>query len=114
MSSDSESDSVERRINAKSQKSTAKDTAASKISAPKEKTKGKRHMSEVWEHFTKFSNERGEQKACRKYCGREFCADTKLNGTSFLKAHLKVCVKIPKVSNDPNQTELIYASTEGA
>ncbi|XP_031101973.1 zinc finger BED domain-containing protein RICESLEEPER 2-like [Ipomoea triloba] len=43
----------------------------------------------------------------------ELHADTKLNGTSSLKAHIKSCPKCPYSSTDPTQTELIAPSSEG-
>ncbi|XP_019189545.1 PREDICTED: uncharacterized protein LOC109183973 [Ipomoea nil] len=71
------------------------------------KRKVSRHRSEVWENFTKFSNEKFEQKARCNYCQKELFADPKLNGTSSLKAHVRSCPKMPRASSDPSQTELL-------
>ncbi|KAI5658677.1 hypothetical protein M9H77_27470 [Catharanthus roseus] len=44
--------------------------------------------SEVWKHFTKFTNDCGEQKACCHYCIQEYAASSFTNGTSMLKNHM--------------------------
>ena len=46
----------------------------------------------MWNHFTKFVNEKGEQKARCNYCNREYYIDPKTNGTIALKYH-KIIVK---------------------
>ncbi|XP_019149948.1 PREDICTED: zinc finger BED domain-containing protein RICESLEEPER 3-like isoform X2 [Ipomoea nil] len=78
----------------------------------KSKPKAKRQRSEVWDHFHKFITDSGENKARCNYCERELFADTKLNGTSSLKSHLKSCSKFPRTSSDPAQTELFCQVTE--
>nr|GMC91229.1 zinc finger BED domain-containing protein RICESLEEPER 3-like isoform X2 [Ipomoea batatas] len=44
---------------------------------------------------------------------KELFADTKLNGTSSLRAHVNSCPKMPRASSDPSQTELLVPSSEG-
>lgn len=40
-----------------------------------------------------------------KYCGRDYKADSRLNGTTSLNTHLKKCPKIPR-KVDNTQTQL--------
>ena len=46
---------------------------------------------DMWNHFTKFVNEKGEQKARCNYCDRKYCADPKTNRTAALKYHRNNC-----------------------
>ncbi|XP_031120336.1 zinc finger BED domain-containing protein RICESLEEPER 2-like [Ipomoea triloba] len=77
------------------------------------KRKISRQRSEVWDHFTKISNDKCERKAKCNYCKKELFVDTKMNGTSSLKAHVRICPKMPRSSSDPSQTELLVPSSEG-
>jgi hypothetical protein len=62
--------------------------------------------SDVWEHFSKVRTEGGEDRAKCRYCGKLFRCDTRTNGTSFLKGHLKVCKKNPNKLVIDNQRTL--------
>ncbi|WRX26536.1 zinc finger protein [Theobroma cacao] len=66
----------------------------------------------VWDHFTKIVDKKGNKKAKCSHCGKELCADTKKNGTSSLKNHIKVCSKLKFVrdSEEKRQMELVFAS----
>lgn len=50
--------------------------------------------SEVWNHCEPFKDEHNIWKAKCKHCGKNFCGDTKKNGTTSLHAHIKTCKKI--------------------
>ena len=67
----------------------------------------------MWDHFTKFVNEKGEQKARCNYCDREYCADPKTNGTVALKYHRNNC-KRKSENVDLKQSELIFNSGDGS
>ncbi|VFQ99853.1 unnamed protein product [Cuscuta campestris] len=72
--------------------------------------------SEVWAHFTRFTITKDDvllHKARCDHCGREFAANTKSNGTSSLKNHLKNCVSFPREKGDDDQTELICGTVDG-
>ena len=77
------------------------------------KRKSIKSRAEVWNHFTKFVNKQGEHKARCNYCDREFCADPKLNGTTSLKFHKKICKKISNPT-DPSQARLVFSSGDGS
>jgi hypothetical protein len=62
--------------------------------------------SDVWEHFSKVRTEGGEDRAKCRYCGKLFRYDTRTNGTSSLKGHLKVCKKNPNKLVIDNQGTL--------
>ena len=63
--------------------------------------------SDVWEHFSKVRTEGGEDRAKCSYCGKLFRCDTRTNGTSSLKGHLKVCKKNPNKLVIDNQGTLL-------
>ena len=86
--------------------------ATSRASNSTGKRKSIKSWVEVWNHFTRFVNEQGEHKARCNYCDREFYADPKLNGTTFLNFHKKVCKKISNPT-DLSQTELVFSSRDG-
>jgi len=48
----------------------------------------------IWQHFTevKGTEESGAEAACN-YCGTVYKADSRINGTSNMKAHLSKCSK---------------------
>jgi hypothetical protein len=54
------------------------------------KRKAMAPRSDVWEHFSKIKLDNGEERANCKYCSKQLRCDTKLNGTSSMKAHLKI------------------------
>jgi hypothetical protein len=62
--------------------------------------------SDVWEHFSKIKLDNGEERAKCKYCGKQLRCDTKLNGTSSMKAHLKIYKKNPHKPTVDNQGTL--------
>jgi len=62
--------------------------------------------SDVWEHFSKIKIDNGEERGKCKYCGKLFRSDTKLNGTSSMKSHLKICKKNPHKTVVDNQGTL--------
>ena len=66
--------------------------------------------SEVWDHFTKFINEKGEFKARCNYFDTEYFADPKRNGMTSLKNHLASCRRIFYGCGDGTQTELVLPS----
>ncbi|XP_073032144.1 zinc finger BED domain-containing protein RICESLEEPER 2-like isoform X2 [Primulina eburnea] len=59
------------------------------------KRKSVRPRSLVWEHFEKYEDSNGTPRAKCNYCGSSYAADSSLNGTSSLGAHLKKCKKYP-------------------
>ena len=61
------------------------------------KTKRKiiRARSDVWDHFTKFTNSEGQIKGRCSYYSREFHSDPKKNGTRALRNHMGTCKKHP-------------------
>ncbi|PON85793.1 Zinc finger, BED-type, partial [Trema orientale] len=64
-----------------------------KESKEKPKTK-KRQKSFAWNHFTIINKDPNNQRAACNYCGVDYAADTKRNGTSTLKAHIEYQCKI--------------------
>jgi len=62
--------------------------------------------SDMWDSFTKVKLENGEYRGKCKYCSKLFRCDTKTNGTSSMKAHLKVCKKNPNKPVIDNQGTL--------
>ncbi|XP_075503957.1 zinc finger BED domain-containing protein RICESLEEPER 2-like [Primulina tabacum] len=59
------------------------------------KRKSVRPRSLIWEHFEKYEDSNGTRRAKCNYCGSSYAADSSLNGTSSLGAHLKKCKKYP-------------------
>ncbi|CAH9095632.1 unnamed protein product [Cuscuta europaea] len=59
---------------------------------PAKKRKATRKKSDVWDHFVPFKTALSEQKARCKGCSKELFADSKSNGTSSLRAHVRSCV----------------------
>jgi len=68
---------------------------AEEIEEESKKRKAIPPRSDVWEHFSKVKISNGEERAKCKYCGKHFHCDTRTNGTSSMKAHLKICKKNP-------------------
>lgn len=54
---------------------------------------------EVWDHFTPFQDVDGTRKGKCNYCGKTYCADSKKNGTSSLRAHISSCKRLPSSWN---------------
>ncbi|XP_073017927.1 zinc finger BED domain-containing protein DAYSLEEPER-like [Primulina eburnea] len=50
----------------------------------------------VWEYFEKNEDSNGAPRAKCNYCGSSYAADSSLNGTLSLGAHLKKCKKYPR------------------
>ena len=75
------------------EKETTHTTSQAIPASSRAKRKASKPYSEMWDHFTKFVNEKGEQKARCNYCDREYCVDPKINGTTALKYHKNVCKK---------------------
>ncbi|XP_038719383.1 uncharacterized protein LOC120012158 isoform X1 [Tripterygium wilfordii] len=75
----------------------------------KGKRKAIKERSEVWEHFTRDIE---KQKSTCNHCKKVFCSDSKANGTSSLKYHLKSCMKFSNAS-DPRQQELHFQHADG-
>ncbi|KAI9125837.1 hypothetical protein K1719_003255 [Acacia pycnantha] len=60
------------------------------------KRKAMKQRSKVWDHFSKFVNEKGEIKGKCNYCEAILACDTKNNGTTALNNHFaNVCKKKP-------------------
>ena len=76
----------------------------------KAKRKPIRARSEVWDHFTKFTNSEGDIKGKCNYCSKEFHCDPKKNGTTALRNHMGNCKKHPHVV-ESRQMELHLKST---
>ncbi|XP_077223462.1 zinc finger BED domain-containing protein RICESLEEPER 2-like [Tasmannia lanceolata] len=85
---------------------------SSEMIATSRKRKNMKARSDVWEHYTKFVNEEGEQKARCRYCEKEFHSDPRRNGTSALKTHIASCKKFPPNINT-KQTQLNYQPIKG-
>ena len=80
---------------------------ASSISNSRAKRKSSKTWLDMWNHFTKFVNEKGEQKARCNYCNREYCVDPQTNGTVALKYHRNNC-KRRSENIDLKQSELVF------
>lgn len=64
---------------------------------------GGRLRSDVWDHFTPFQDVDGSRKGKCNYCAKNFFADSKKNGTSSLRAHIKTCKRLPSTSQSSSQ-----------
>ncbi|XP_017233495.1 zinc finger BED domain-containing protein RICESLEEPER 4-like [Daucus carota subsp. sativus] len=73
----------------------------------KKKRKTMEERSEVWDHFTKFTDAKG---CLRARCNHSENPST--NGTSALSKHLKSCKKLP-LSGESKQTQLSLHSVGG-
>jgi hypothetical protein len=69
--------------------------------------------SDVWDHFSKTKIANGEERAKCKYCGKLLRCDTKLNGTSSMKSHFKICKKNPHKPVVDNQGTLQLQPSAG-
>lgn len=68
--------------------------------------KNLRGRSEVWDHFTKFTDEDGDLKAKCNYCPKTFPCASKKYDTSTHRGHMVSCIHNPKNNEDGNQTQL--------
>ena len=91
----------------------ASSRAAPSSSNSRAKRKSSKTWSDMWNHFTKFVNEKGEQKARCNYCDREYCADPKTNGTAALKYHRNNCKRKSENVN-LKQSKLVFNSGNGS
>ena len=82
-------------------------------SSAKRKRKPIDKRSDVWDHFTKFTDAEGSLKSRCNYCDKEYYSDPSKNGTSSLRAHLKTCNKLP-LSGESKQTQLSIQSVGGS
>ena len=55
----------------------------------------------VWDHFAKEIDEEGYERAVCIYCNKEFCCNSKVNGTSNLKNHGALCKENPYNKDGP-------------
>ncbi|XP_075099453.1 zinc finger BED domain-containing protein RICESLEEPER 2-like [Nicotiana tabacum] len=62
-------------------------------------------MAEVESRVSEFKDVYGGDRAKCKHCGRDYKANSRLNGTTSLNTHLKKCPKIPR-KVDNTQTQL--------
>ena len=62
--------------------------------------------SDVWDSFSKVKLDNGEERAKCKWCQKLFHCGSRTNGTSSLKAHLKICKKNPNKPVVDNQATL--------
>uniref|UniRef100_A0A7N0ZXA2 BED-type domain-containing protein n=1 Tax=Kalanchoe fedtschenkoi TaxID=63787 RepID=A0A7N0ZXA2_KALFE len=60
--------------------------------------------SEVWSHFRRFTKD-GKRRAKCLYCPKEYNAEPKLNGTTAMKCHMKICASNPQ-NQQPYQAHL--------
>ena len=72
-------------------------------------------MLEIWNHFKKIRNDKGEIRAKCNYHPAEYAANPIVNGTTNLKRHVPKCPGNPDNKKDKPktvQTELNLQSTE--
>lgn len=76
----------------------------------KRRRKDTKPRSDIWVHFTKFT-QNGEGKCKCNYCGITYKCNTTVNGTSTYWTHLGKCKKYPQHSckaPGPKQTQLSF------
>ena len=78
----------------------------------KKRRKTMKERSEVWDHFTKYTDAEGSLRARCNYCEKVYYSDPSTNGTSALAKHLKSCKKLP-LSGESKQTQLSMHSVGG-
>ena len=78
----------------------------------KQRKKVVKPRSDIWDHFTKFTNKNMEKKCKCNYCGREYKCNPSVNGTSTYRAHLSKCTRF-SLNNKSNatQTQLSFQSS---
>lgn len=69
--------------------------------------------SDVWESFSKVKLANGDERAKCKWCTKLFHCGSRTNGTSSLKAHLKICKKNPNKPVVDNQGTLQLTPCDG-
>ena len=91
-------------------------THATSLAVPtssKAKRKSSKTWLDIWNHFTKFVNEKCEPKARCNYYNREYCDDPETNGTTALKYHKNNCKR--RFENaDLKQSKLVFNSRDGS
>lgn len=71
------------------------------------KRKQYKERSDVWNHFTKFSDENGKPRAQCKYCPSHYSCDPKTCGTSSMRQHVLRCLGNPfNASNSQSRLEI--------
>ncbi|WOG87948.1 hypothetical protein DCAR_0207181 [Daucus carota subsp. sativus] len=80
--------------------------------AQRKKRKTMKERSEVWDHFTKFTDAKGCLRAKCNYSEKVYYSDPSTNGTSALSKHLKSCKKLP-LSGESKQTQSSLHSVGG-
>ncbi|XP_062104385.1 pre-mRNA-processing protein 40A-like [Humulus lupulus] len=67
------------------------------VERPEKKQRVGKKTSSVWDHYTMLHDcDPKKPRAACNYCGTDYAADTKLNGTSTLWAHVeRKCKKCP-------------------
>ncbi|KAH7663342.1 Tam3-transposase (Ac family) protein [Dioscorea alata] len=61
----------------------------------KAKRKQMNKRSDVWKHFTEVKDEKGAIRGKCNYCDKFLACDTKINGTTSLRNHMRSCMKNP-------------------
>ncbi|XP_074568451.1 zinc finger BED domain-containing protein RICESLEEPER 2-like [Curcuma longa] len=78
------------------------------------KRKSIKSRSEVWDHFTKFTDDDKDLKVKCKYCDKEFFYDPYKNATTSLRSHMSSCKKhFHVVETTQAQLGLQLCSREG-
>lgn len=77
------------------------------------KRKAIAQRSDAWEHFSKVKLDNGDERVKCKYCAKLFRCDPKINGTSSMKSHLKICKKNPNKKVVDNQGTLQLQPSQG-
>jgi len=102
------------------EKEPQKDPEKENAEATKEKEVKKRKAmapkSEAWKDFTKIFEKNSDvvKEAKCNFCGIIIKCESKVNGTSALGKHLKVCKKNPNKINDAKQPVLQAVSEDGS
>ncbi|XBI83867.1 hypothetical protein VPH35_092303 [Triticum aestivum] len=94
------------------QQPDASENAKKEVVMPK-KRKEMEPRSEVWDSFTKIVEGDVLKRGKCNYCKRELKCETKINGTSALNSHLKICKKNPNRNKDDKQPTLQATRNEG-
>lgn len=81
-------------------------THATNLFDDSKKRKSVKPRSIVWEHFERYFDCDGNQRARCRYCGSNYAVDSNSNGTSSLNNHLKKCKQNPH--NETKQDKLRF------
>lgn len=84
-----------------------------KVDEESRKRKPMALRSDVWESFSKVKLANGDERAKCKWCTKLFHCGSRTNGTSSLKAHLKICKKNPNKPVVDNQGTLQLTPCDG-